>query len=74
MGRRREFVIECEDIGNGVWTPDWLGAREGVDEEVVRCRDCVWYAPLRCMCRRADFTVLDGDGYCAWGERRGQTP
>lgn len=46
----------------------------GECDEVVRCRDCVWYAHLRCMCRRADFTVLEPDGYCAWGERRGQTP
>ena len=70
---RREFIGTYECMGGTTYAADYRWAILGEAEEVVRCRDCVWYAPLRCMCRRGDFTVLGGDGFCKWGERRDQT-
>lgn len=67
---RREFVVPCEHIANDIWDVDhrWVDSTEC--PEVVRCRDCRWYAHLRMMCRKRDFTLLDGEGFCAWGERK----
>lgn len=67
---RREFVVRCEHIANDIWDVDhrWVDSTEC--PEVVRCRDCRWYAHLRMMCRKRDFTLLDGEGFCAWGERK----
>ena len=70
MSERREFILECQYIGGKVWTPDGLYALEGANEEVIRCRDCDYYAPTRCLCRRTDAILLDGDGHCSWGKRK----
>lgn len=46
-------------------------------EEIVRCRDCVWFdgRPNYQLCRRdmsCDEIALyaEPDGFCAWGERK----
>lgn len=70
MSDRREFIGTYECMGGTTYAADYRWAILGEAEEVVRCRDCVWYAHLRCMCRRGDFTVLEPDGFCKWGERR----
>lgn len=69
-----EFIVRCDHIANNIWDVSHRWVDSGECDEVVRCRDCRWYAHLRMMCRRADFTVLEPDGYCKWGERRDQTP
>ena len=74
MADRREFIGAYECMGGTAYAADYRWAILGEAEEVVRCRDCRWYAHLRMMCRRADFTVLEPDGFCKWGERRDQTP
>ena len=68
-----EFIVRCEHIANNIWDVSHRWVDSGECDEVVRCLDCRWYAHLRMMCRRADFTVLEPDGYCKWGERRDQT-
>jgi hypothetical protein len=70
---QREFIVRCDHIAENIWDVDhrWVDSTEC--PEVVRCRDCRWYAHLRMMCRKRDFTVLEPDGYCKWGERRDQT-
>lgn len=68
-----EFIVRCDHIANNIWDVSHRWVDSGECDEVVRCRDCRWYAHLRMMCRRADFTVLEPDGYCKWGERRDQT-
>ena len=75
MGRETsEFIVRCDHIAENIWDVSHRWVDSGECDEVVRCRDCRWYAHLRMMCRRADFTVLEPDGYCKWGERRDQTP
>jgi hypothetical protein len=65
-----EFIVRCDHIANNIWDVSHRWVDSGECDEVVRCRDCRWYAHLRMMCRRADFTVLEPDGFCKWGERR----
>lgn len=65
-----EFIVRCDHIANNIWDVSHRWVDSGECDEVVRCRDCRWYAHLRMMCRRADFTVLEPDGYCKWGERK----
>ena len=74
MADQREFIVRCDHIASNIWDVSHRWVDSGECDEVVRCRDCRWYAHLRMMCRRADFTVLEPDGYCKWGERRDQTP
>ena len=68
-----EFIVRCDHIANNIWDVSHRWVDSGECDEVVRCRDCRWYAHLRMMCRRADFTVLEPEGFCKWGERRDQT-
>lgn len=70
MKQPREFIFACEHMGGTTWTVEHQLAIEGEADEVVRCRDCEWYAHLRMMCRRADFTVMEPEGYCKWGRRK----
>jgi len=47
-------------------------------EEIVRCRDCIYYKldpdpidpgwPM--MCERTGDDMIEPDGFCSWGERR----
>ncbi len=47
-------------------------------EEIVRCRDCRYYDEIIHACERFDSIKQDNvsyvfdDGFCAWGERRGE--
>lgn len=38
--------------------------------EVVRCKDCVYFDASEKVC--VDMMTADENGYCAWGERRGE--
>lgn len=66
-----EFIIKAAD-----WAIDYKGESlfKGC-EEVVRCRDCVYFATdeLGDYCTLFDFEDVKSmeDKYCAWGERRG---
>ena len=54
---------------------------ENQREEIVRCRDCKHYGTYNgSWCRRTyesvpggtcDYQTVEPDGFCAWGERRG---
>lgn len=61
-----------------VWVDDLPDLKRG--EEIVRCRDCVWYKPFHTfageqlnegICKKTANEVGE-DGFCAWGERREQ--
>ena len=47
-------------------------------EEIVRCRDCVYYKPdpypidpgWPMYCEDTGRDMIEPDGYCAWGERK----
>lgn len=53
-----------------------------IREEIIRCRDCKWYAEVPCehdvsnilyTCTRADFCMPSGgNGFCSWAERDDQ--
>lgn len=48
-----------------------------VREEIVRCKDCKRYSNTSSeyiqWCARAELCT-EPNGFCAWGERRGQLP
>ena len=64
-----EHIIEVEyDTFNGTYT-------QKRHEEIVRCRDCAYCEKGRDgwhVCNRWNEPLIfaDGDGFCAWGERR----
>lgn len=45
-------------------------------QEIVRCRDCIWYDPdyyLGKWCTNLGFSLQEQtDGFCAWGERKSE--
>lgn len=45
---------------------------ENQREEIVRCRDCVWYEAMeyRRHCDRTGSFQIEPDGFCKWGERK----
>ena len=66
-----EYVVEVARNDRGVSLPT------EIRERVVRCRDCVhWRRPTdreRSRCTGAmAFVEPTPDGFCAWGERRGE--
>ena len=75
MGRA-EFVMTCEDMGAGVWSPDGLFAHEGVNERIIRCRDCAYARFGAQACALLDeseemfWVCVEPDGFCSWGEPR----
>lgn len=48
-----------------------------VREEIVRCRDCQGFVSNATtdeyphFCTKLGIDLKDGNGFCAWGERRG---
>lgn len=68
-----EYIIDATDhvIGEGFDARAFFGPR--LKEEIVRCRDCKWWAPYQneCQgyCSRFSF-VAHVDSFCSWGERR----
>lgn len=62
---------------------EWDGAERLTNEEIVRCRDCKYAEPddsgrsyykdmLWCSELGGDDSMpVEYDGFCAWGERRG---
>lgn len=83
-----EYIIEWFDIGGQLtrlregnvplvlWPK--LIREERRREEIVRCRDCIYYAqdpdpidpgwPM--MCERTGDDMVEPYGFCAWGERK----
>lgn len=61
----------------------WVEAKE-FGEPIVRCRDCKWFEALSSngfpvldkrgkqiiRCEIEGFVLPDGNGFCAWGERK----
>lgn len=69
-----EYIIaHCVDEVSGVRYDEHR-------EEIVRCRDCDYYdhwdasGPYRekHVCGHWDCLEIKPDGFCAWGERRGE--
>lgn len=70
-----EYIIEIP-----AYVPpfDPLVRAASLGEEVVRCRDCRYYAPkegamLSCKFEYHGFTqwkLAEPNGFCAWGKRR----
>jgi len=66
-----EYIINSEDYALGMATIPYLR------DEIVRCRDCKRYELPQpkngwngyCMTNEHDTVP---DGFCAWGERRGE--
>lgn len=69
-----EYIIRTTNMPEHV--REALSTWYEINEEIVRCRDCVSYQPDMC-CEMFVFAddrishVDDPDGFCAWGERRG---
>lgn len=72
-------VILCEAVmryyGSGKRGGKYTRLRTEVQEDVVRCRDCVHFdsaSPLP-ICELLEFGAADQaeKGFCAWGERVG---
>lgn len=57
-----------------------FGLRECTGEEIVRCKDCVYYEKhgsfVMCMLPDGDggyaCWIVEPDGFCAWGERKSE--
>ena len=75
----------CEDLGEGEVLysipPSYIDDAPTVDAvEVVRCKDCRWFDPVRQECcgnivtnneGGADFTInFEENDFCSFGERR----
>ena len=49
-----------------------------IRERIVRCRDCKYAEPMplsysdRLICAHFDDMSVEPDGFCAWGEQRGE--
>lgn len=78
MSRVEEFVgcrviefADHDDNRNHLYS-QWL-----TKESIVRCRDCSWFhedATLEDQeyphfCHQHGIDLMDGNGFCAWGER-----
>lgn len=75
----------CEDLGEGEVLysipPSYIDDAPTVDAvEVVRCKDCKWFDPVRQECcgnvvtdneGGSDFTInFEENDFCSFGERR----
>lgn len=74
-----EYIVQAAD-----WAIDYKGESlfKGC-EQIVRCRDCKYYHPregatLNCrfehpsMPNTVEWCIAEPDGFCKWGERRGE--
>lgn len=63
MAERVVDLMPCDVMFGGV----------DVREPVVRCRDCAFSIAGGSGCGRwKDFIEVAPDGFCAWGERKGE--
>lgn len=79
-----EYIVKCTEVigisGNVLQIPDYID----LNCEIVRCRDCKHYYEaenyhpngnyvMRC-CKYFDAynDEVEPDGFCAWGELRGE--
>lgn len=73
-----EYITKCSECvginGNRFVVPDYLDT----SKEIVRCRDCKHCEAVDGMfggeslaCGRFDEATVKPDGFCAWGELRG---
>ena len=63
-----EYIIEL-----GEHTTDGIKCVQR--EEIVRCRDCVFYDDYLGSCIRGNahqVFAAEPDGFCKWGERRSE--
>lgn len=58
---------------SGEFATTWVGGLGLIQgEEIVRCRDCKYYATNihGSYCVKSITTINKPDGFCAWGERK----
>ena len=65
----REYVIICDHISGDVWTPLHLFAVDGMNDRVVRCRDCGRHGEdsrggLTCRLFEDFVHATEPDGFC----------
>lgn len=61
--------------GNPIVNPLEIDRDEVVElPEIVRCRDCKHFVTNihGSYCKKSITTLSDANGFCAWGERRGE--
>ena len=72
-----EYIVKCKELvgisGITMQLPEYIDT----NQEIVRCRDCAYYDKYPndeiSVCYRFDNEqpIVEPDGFCAWGERRG---
>ena len=72
----REYVIECEHVTEGVWSPVHMFVDESVARPLVRCEGCRHHGTagdgrMTCDVREAFRTITEPRGYCWRGEEAG---
>lgn len=74
-----EYIIHIEDAKTLYKYTDFNFSLDSyLREEIVRCRDCIYYTkdpyPINpdrpMMCERTGDNMVEPYGFCAWGERR----
>lgn len=77
-----EYILNVDDEGAAHQIIDKFGIEETkvygysfTGEEIVRCRDCIYYKPdpdpgWPMMCERTGDDMVERYGFCAWAERR----
>lgn len=58
-----EWVVEAND------TEEMADGKFAVISELVRCKECKYWDRDDEYC--VDFLTQDKNGFCSWGERRG---
>lgn len=72
-----EYIIDYELIPLK-WRDGYGLSDTELAEEIVRCRDCIYYKPdpepidpgWPMMCERTGDDMVEPYGFCAWAERR----
>lgn len=60
-----EYICDMAEVDPGTWETE-------VREPIVRCRDCKYLIAHGAGCAYWDYCDIESiDGFCAWGERRG---
>lgn len=69
-----EYIAKCTEVigisGKPINVPDYID----LNSEIVRCRDCENYEYREHLGRSycCGEYATEPDGFCAWGERRGE--
>ena len=69
-----EYIVELTEENH----TRLMAECDGIHEEIVRCRDCIYYKqdpdpidpgwPM--MCERTGDDMVEPYGFCAWAERK----